>query len=165
MGRDEEQLNMEVTPESEAAATLEAMASEAEAEQRAEDEPEALTGEVVPASGEVKARAFLGVIEGGIKIAEPRITWNEEIYREGGEKLGPVFDKYNIGDSIGGRYLEEISAGFFLAGLVVGTLKGVAELKAADAKKAKAEAAAEPQREPEKEQGDGIPKVPPLVVG
>lgn len=139
MGSNEEQLKLEVSPESEAAEKLEAMASQEEAEQQAEAEPGEVSGEVIPASGEVKARAFLGVMSGTVQLLEPRVVWPDQVYSEGAEKLGPVFDKYDIGNSIGGRYLEEINAGFFIAGLVVGTFRQVSALKAEDAKKAKAE--------------------------
>lgn len=76
-------------------------------------------------SAEKEATAIVELLAAVVKQFFPVLDYQEGVRVEAAKKLGPVLAKYNPQGSVLGRYKEEIEAGLFFGGLIIGSIRAV----------------------------------------
>ncbi|WP_339074925.1 hypothetical protein [Teredinibacter turnerae] len=113
----------------------EAVDSEPGPKKQPEPEPEKGPGE----GAKNAAGLLMAAIEGGWRMVDDRIQYEDQAKREGAEKMAAVLEKYGLGSAVGKvPYAEEIAAGWFLGALFKQTWLTIKALWAEDRKKQKA---------------------------
>jgi len=74
---------------------------------------------------EEEARQILGLLAFGIQKIWPVLEYREETISEGSKRLAPLIVKYNLKDTIFGKWGAEIEAGMFFGGLAYASYMAV----------------------------------------
>jgi len=95
------------------------------AHETAEGKPEVLM------SAADEARELVELAALGVSAMWPVLGYTEGTKAEAATKLAPVLTKYNVRDTVLGKYRVELEAGLFFGGLIIGSIQAVRAAKAA----------------------------------
>lgn len=100
-----------------------------EGQKQQQQEPEPAPEPEVVQNPEEDARGLLGLLAFGIQKVWPVLEYREETISEGSKRLAPLFVKYNLKDTLFGRWGTEIEAGMFFGSLAYASYMAVQDAK------------------------------------
>ncbi len=97
------------------------------------DEPTPEAQPVPTMTPEEEASQIVGLMAFAIEKLFPVLGYTEETKKEGAKRIAPLLVKYNLQNTLFGKWGAEIEAGMFFGGLIVASVQAVRAAKAAEA--------------------------------